>query len=78
MEDVAGKYLHIVGNGTWDNAGNESRSNAHTLDWEGNGWYAGTVEATGIILKASTYGCNYRFLLTIDADGQLSITKIEE
>ena len=39
-EDTAGKYAHIVGNGTGYNTG---RSNAHTLDWEGNAWYAGAV-----------------------------------
>jgi hypothetical protein len=33
------KYAHIVGNGTSDTA----RSNAHTLDWEGNAWYQGDV-----------------------------------
>lgn len=32
-------YAHIVGNGTDDN----SRSNAHTLDWNGNAWFAGNV-----------------------------------
>ena len=34
-----GTYAHIVGNGTRENA----RSNAHTLDWSGNAWFAGDV-----------------------------------
>lgn len=34
-------YADIVGNGTDDN----HRSNAYTLDWSGNGWYAGKVSA---------------------------------
>ena len=34
-----GTYVHIVGNGTSPSA----RSNAHTLDWEGNAWYEGNV-----------------------------------
>lgn len=34
------KYAHIIGNGKSDT----ERSNAHTLDWEGNGWFAGNVE----------------------------------
>lgn len=34
-----GTYAHIVGNGTSDDA----RSNAHTLDWNGNAWFAGNV-----------------------------------
>ena len=37
-------YVHTVGNGTSDT----SRSNAYTLDWQGNGTFAGTVSsATG-------------------------------
>lgn len=37
-ESSRGKYAHIVGNGT-----DSIRSNAHTLDWEGNAWFAGDV-----------------------------------
>lgn len=32
-------HAHIVGNGT----GTDARSNAHTLDWDGNAWFAGDV-----------------------------------
>ena len=39
IEDTENRYLHIVGNGGADTA----RSNAHTLDWNGNAWYAGKV-----------------------------------
>ena len=38
IEDTENKYTHIVGNGT-----NDKRSNAHTLDWSGNAWFAGDV-----------------------------------
>lgn len=38
-----GTYVHIVGNGTASNA----RSNAHTLDWSGNAWFAGGITAIG-------------------------------
>lgn len=38
-----GEYAHIVGNGTADDA----RSNAHTLDWDGNAWFAGDVYVGG-------------------------------
>lgn len=34
-------YAHIVGNGSSD----LDRSNAHTLDWNGNAWFAGKVTA---------------------------------
>lgn len=32
-------FAHIVGNGTSETA----RSNAHTLDWQGNAWFAGDI-----------------------------------
>lgn len=38
-----GKYAHIVGNGTSD----EERSNAHTLDWNGVGWFQGGLQVGG-------------------------------
>lgn len=41
IEDAEGQYLHIAGNGSSSSA----RSNAYTLDWDGNGWYAGKVSA---------------------------------
>lgn len=40
VPDTNNKYLHIVGNGTDD----LSRSNAHTIDKNGNAWFAGVVE----------------------------------
>ena len=39
IEDIENKYAHIIGNGNSD----RERSNAHTVDWEGNAWYAGDV-----------------------------------
>jgi hypothetical protein len=41
--DNNNKYAHIVGNGN-----SSTDSNAHTLDWEGNGWYAGKLSQEGI------------------------------
>lgn len=38
-----GKYAHIVGNGT----SHTNRSNAHTLDWDGNAWFAGGLKVGG-------------------------------
>lgn len=37
------RYAHIVGNGSAASA----RSNAHTLDWDGNAWFAGDVFVGG-------------------------------
>lgn len=42
IKDTAKTYAHIVGNGT----SNTSRSNAYTLDWQGNGTFAGTVSSS--------------------------------
>lgn len=38
IKDENDKYAHIVGNGNSTKA-----SNAYTLDWEGNAWFAGNV-----------------------------------
>ena len=43
IDDTESTYAHIVGNGTSDT----ERSNAHTLDWSGNAWYAGSVYVGG-------------------------------
>lgn len=43
VEDTEEKYAQIVGNGSAFN----SRSNAHTLDWDGNAWFAGDVYIGG-------------------------------
>lgn len=40
IEDAEGVYAHIVGNGNYVSG---RYSNAHTLDWDGNGWFAGDV-----------------------------------
>ena len=42
IEDTKGKYAHIVGNGD-----SYTRSNAHTLDWNGNAWFAGKLTQEG-------------------------------
>ena len=58
IEDKADKYAHIVGNGT----SNSKRSNAHTLDWQGNAWYAGEVQGTNL-----PYTVTSKVLATISA-----------
>lgn len=46
VADTESKYIHIAGNGEW-----EARSNAYTLDWDGNAEYAGDVIANGCSSK---------------------------
>ena len=41
--DIESIYAHIIGNGTND----YSRSNAHTVDWNGNAWYSGEIFVGG-------------------------------
>lgn len=43
IQDSEQKYAHIVGNGN----GSDDRSNAHTLDWTGLGWFAGGLKVGG-------------------------------
>ena len=40
---IVGEVVFVVGNGTSDS----KRSNAHTIDWNGNGWYQGDVYVGG-------------------------------
>ena len=59
LDEGNSKYAHIVGNGSFDG----TRSNAYTLDWEGNGWFAGNV----------TVGPNNSKLITeAEVDAKLS------
>lgn len=71
VDDVDAKFAHIVGNGT---SGND-RSNAHTLDWEGNAWYAGSVEGTVMILKSPG---GKRFQIAVDDSGNLNAAALTE
>ena len=77
IEDTEGQYAHIVGNGKRE-YGVTTRSNAYTLDWNGNGWYQGNVEASAIILRSSTPDSTKKFKLTIDDDGVLSAKELTE
>lgn len=62
---------YVFGNGTSDS----KRSNAHTLDWSGNAWYAGSVECTALIMKSPN---GTRYQITVDDSGTLSATTITE
>ena len=42
IEDTSNTYAHIVGNGS-----SSARSNAHTIDWQGNAWFAGNIYTGG-------------------------------
>lgn len=44
VEDTEDKYAHIVGGGTY-----EERKNIHTLDWNGNAEFAGSVKCSNVL-----------------------------
>lgn len=72
IEDTENKYAHIVGNGS----DNTSKSNAHTLDWNGNAWYAGQVEGTNL-----PYDISSKKIVTVPAsniilDGDIVINNV--
>lgn len=67
--DYDDEYAHIVGNGEG------TRSNAHTLDWDGNAWFAGSVEGTALILKSPG---GKRFRITVDDDGTLTTAELAQ
>lgn len=52
IEDTEGRYAHIVGNA--DISGPFDRSNCHTLDWDGNAWFAGKVYVGGTSMDDAT------------------------
>lgn len=43
VEDTENKYAYIIGNGE----SSDARSNAHTVDWSGNGWFQGDIKVGG-------------------------------
>ena len=85
IPDPNSKYADIVGNGE----GNANRSNAYTLDWEGNGWYqrmvgvgkngsrpAAALGPTGVVITSSTPGSVKQFMITVDDTGAITATEI--
>ena len=70
IPDTESKYIHIAGNGEFDKL-----SNAYTLDWDGNGWFAGNVEGSAIIIRSSTEGSTKTFKLTVDDSGTISVVE---
>lgn len=49
-----GEYIEIVGNGAWYSDDDIIRSNARTLDWDGNEWLAGGLTTNGdVIIKSN-------------------------
>ena len=71
VEDPTGEYAHIIGGGTSE----QNRKNIHTVDWDGNAFYSGSVEADAVILRSTTAGSSKKFKLTVDDSGTLTVTE---
>lgn len=75
VEDANSTYAHIVGNG----ADEDNRSNAHTLDWNGNAWFAGkiTVEGTPTtdndVVTKGFIDTSYGIYVTDDNNGTVTL-----
>lgn len=76
VADSSNKYAHIVGNGTSDTA----RSNAHTLDWDGNAWFAGKIYVGGTYQDdaAAVEVALKSDLASLSAPTAISLTRIDE
>ena len=70
IEDTENKYAHIVGNGVYN-----ARSNAHTLDWNGNAWFAGDVYVGSTSGKNKDDGS--KKLVTEESVASIVTTKVE-
>ena len=79
--DFRGNYVEIVGNGYFDNG--EHRSNARTLDWNGNEWLAGSLTLGSNTLTSVNLGRILDILDDVDslkaqvADLQARVTALE-
>ena len=71
-EAAINAYADMVGNGYITGAGEIVRRNAYKLDWNGNAWYMGNIETTGVII-ASPSGIRYK--ITVEDNGTVSAVR---
>lgn len=82
IQDEDDVYAHIVGNGS-----QSVKSNAHTLDWEGNAWFSGDVyvgstsgtnkDEGSVKLQKEIIGTPGQFVV-IDDNGNVTTKNIKE
>lgn len=64
VEDTEGKYAHIVGGGNSE----EERKNIHTIDWDGNAVFSGSVaDGNGATISGIETTTNYSINSNIEA-----------
>lgn len=79
-----GKYVFIIGNGSYEDERDlvlantiKSRSNAFTVDWDGNTWAAGSITATGSVNGTDFNGFTINKSVPSDAKFTDTVTVIE-
>lgn len=81
-----GKYVFIIGNGLYEEETDhslfqaktiKSRSNAFTVDWDGNTWAAGSITATGSVNGTDFNGFTINKSVPSDAKFTDTVTVIE-
>ena len=83
ITDTDNKYACIIGNGHVDSKGNKVYSNAYTIDWNGNAWFAGDIEGVknGTTHKLSekvSFGDNYNTSAAGASDVPITLHGITE
>lgn len=85
-EYLKGKYVFIIGNGLYEEETDhslfqaetiKSRSNAFTVDWDGNTWAAGSITATGSVNGTDFNGFTINKSVPSDAKFTDTVTVIE-
>lgn len=85
-EHLKGKYVFIIGNGSYEEETDyylsqaetiKSRSNAFTVDWDGNTWAAGSITATGSVNGTDFNGFTINKSVPSDAKFTDTVTVIE-
>lgn len=85
-EYLKGKYVFIIGNGLYEEETDhslfqaetiKSRSNAFTVDWDGNTWAAGSITATGSVNGTDFNGFTISKSVPSDAKFTDTVTVIE-
>ena len=79
-----GKYVFIIGNGSYEDERDlvlantiKSRSNAFTVDWNGNTWASGSITATGSVNGTDFNGFTINKSVPSDAKFTDTVTVIE-
>ena len=72
--DLEGRYIHIVGNGYSES----SRKNIHTIDLDGDAWFAGNVYVGGSSQSGGTALASTMSLTTAEYETMSTNNELQE